>query len=199
VHIAIIGKGKVGSALGARLASAGHEVAYGSRTPEDHTGSVSQTDAVQGAELVIIAIPGTAVLSTLEGIGEDVLADRIVLDVSAAFTPDLALAYPNDSVARRVQARFPRARVVKSLNTMNVSIMVDPLASLSQATVFVSGENQDAKAAVKGLLADLGWTTESILDLGGVASATATEHAAPLFFATYTALQTMRFNIAITR
>jgi 8-hydroxy-5-deazaflavin:NADPH oxidoreductase len=199
VHIAIIGTGKVGSALGARLASAGHEVAYGSRIPQDHAGSVSQTQAVQGAELVITAIPGTAVLPTLEGIGEDVLADRIVLDMSAALTPEMALAYPNDSVAQRVQARFPRARVVKSLNTMNVSIMIDPLASLPQATVFVSGDDEDAKAAVKGLLADLGWTTESILDLGGVASATATEHAAPLFFATYAALQTMRFNITIVR
>ncbi|GAA2736964.1 NADPH-dependent F420 reductase [Actinocorallia aurantiaca] len=199
MNIAIIGKGKVGSALGARLASAGHKVVYGSRAPEDHAGTVSQAESVQGAEVVVTAVPGTAVVPTLEAIGEDVLADRIVLDVSAAFTPDMALAYPNDSVARRVQARFPRARVVKSLNTMNYTIMVDPLASLSQATVFVSGDSQDAKATVKELLADLGWTTKSILDLGGVESATATEHLAPLFFSTYAALQTMRFNITISR
>jgi predicted dinucleotide-binding enzyme len=199
MRIAVIGAGKVGSALGARLASTGHEVTYGSRSPEDHPGSVGQAEAVASAELIITAIPGTAVLPTLEGIGEDVLADRIVLDPSAALTEDMALAYPNDSVAQRVQARFPRARVVKTLNTMNFSIMIDPLASLSQATVFVSGDDEDAKATVKGLLADLGWTSEHILDLGGVVTATATEHAAPLYFATVMALQTARLNITIAR
>lgn len=199
MNIAIIGKGKVGSALGAKLASAGHKVVYGSRAPKGHAGTISQAEAVQGAEVIITAIPGIAVVPTLEAVGEDVLADRIVLDVSAAFTPDMALAYPNDSVARRVQERFPRARVVKSLNTMNYTIMVDPLASLSQATVFLSGDSQDAKATVKELLADLGWTTESILDLGGVDSAAGTEHLALLFFSTYRALQTMRFNITVSR
>ncbi|MEV5721137.1 NAD(P)-binding domain-containing protein [Amycolatopsis mediterranei] len=199
MRIAIIGTGKVGSALGARLTTAGHDVAYGSRTPGNRPGPVSHTEAVRGAELVITAIPGTDVVPTLEKIGEDLLADRIVLDPSAALTPELALAYPNDSVAQRVQSRFPRARVVKALNTMNFSIMIDPLASLPHATVFVSGDDDNAKRAVKGLLADLGWPTEAILDLGDVSTATATEHAAPLFFATHRALQTLRFAIAIAR
>jgi 8-hydroxy-5-deazaflavin:NADPH oxidoreductase len=199
MRIAVIGRGKVGSALGARFAAAGHEVVYGSRNPDGRIDSVSQREAVQGAEVVITAIPGTSVVSTLEQIGDDVVADRIVLDPSAAFAPDMSLAYPNDSVAQRIQTRFPRARVVKALNTMNFSIMVDPLSSLSQATVFVSGDDEGAKTTVKGLLADLGWTADGVLDLGGVASAIATEHAAPLFFATYRALQTMTFNITIAR
>ncbi|MFD4791088.1 NADPH-dependent F420 reductase [Streptomyces sp. NPDC058459] len=137
MNIAIIGKGKVGSALGAKFTAAGHAVLYGSRTPDDTAGTLDQADAVRAADVIVTAVPGTAVVPTLEAIGEDVLADKVVLDVSAAMTADCALVHPNDSVARQVQARFPRARVVKSLNTMNHSVMVDPLTSLSQATVFV--------------------------------------------------------------
>jgi len=199
MQIAILGTGAVGTALGERLTQAGHDVTIGSRNPGEHAGAVTQTEAVAGAEIVITAIPGTAVLPTLEAIGEDILADRIVLDPSVALNPDMTLAYPNDSVARQVQERFPRVRVVKTLNTMNVSIMIDPLQTLSQATVFVSGDDADAKAIVASLLGDLGWKQDSIFDLGGVATATASEHAAPLFFATFMALQTPAFGISITR
>lgn len=199
MNIAILGTGKVGSALGARLASAGHHVVHGSRTPSAQAGTVSQQDAVAGADVVITAIPGTAVLATLQDIGADVLRDKIVLDPSAAFTPQMTLAYPGDSIAQQVQARFPALRVVKTLNTMNFTIMVDPLASLRQASVFVSGDDSTAKSVVAGLLTDLGWPEESILDLGGVNTALATEHLAPMFFALVGALQTATFNITVSR
>jgi len=120
-----------------------------------------------------------------------------VLDPSAAFTPQMTMAYPGDSVARQVQARSPRARVVKTLNTMNFTIMVDPFASLDNATVFLSGDDSPAKAVVAGLLGDLGWPSHSILDPGGVDTALATEHVAPLFFATVMGLQTAKFNIGL--
>ncbi|MCG8927628.1 NADPH-dependent F420 reductase [Lentzea sp. CC55] len=199
MRIAILGTGKVGSALGTRLASAGHHVVYGSRTRAGEAGTLSPREAVASGEVVVTAIPGTAVLGALEAVGDDVLAGRIVLDPSAALTPQMTMAYPGDSVAQQVQARFPRARVVKTLNTMNFTIMVDPLASLPQATVFVSGDDSAAKTVVTALLGDLGWPESSVLDLGGVHTALATEHAAPLFFATAGALGTAKFAISISR
>jgi hypothetical protein len=199
MKIAILGTGSVGTALGTRLAQAGHQVNYGSRKPAEHQGAVSHREAVESAEVVVTAIPGAAVLSTLEAIGEGALGDRIMLDPSVALTAEMTLAYPNDSLARQIQERFPRARVVNTLNTMNVSVMIDPLASLSQATAFLSGDDADAKATVTALLADLGWPAENVLDLGAVATAVGTEHLAPLFFATYMALQNPAFNIAIIR
>lgn len=199
MNIAVLGAGKVGSTLGARLRSTGHVVVYGSRRPAPGAGTVGQREAVAAAELVITAIPGTAVLTTLELIGEDVLGEKIVLDPSAAFTPQMTMAYPGDSVARQVQTRFPRARVVKALNTMNHAVMVDPLVSLPQATVFVSGDDRAAKSAVTGLLGDLGWPAEAVLDLGDIDTALATEHVAPLFFATVMALRTPTFNITIAQ
>ena len=198
MRIAVLGTGKVGSALGRRLSLADHTVTYGSRTPTGGD-TVSQADAVQDADVVVIALPGTAVLPTLESIGADVLSDRVLLDVSAAFTPEGNIVHPHDSIAEQLQERFPRARVVKTLNTMNYAVMVNPFAGLDRATVFVSGDDATAKNTVSSLLTDLGWTDKSILDLGGVATARATEHAAPLFFATFRALQTMHFNISISR
>jgi 8-hydroxy-5-deazaflavin:NADPH oxidoreductase len=199
MNIAILGTGKVGSALGARLAATGHHVVYGSRKPSADSATVSHQEAVASAAVVITAIPGTAVLPTLEELGENALGTKIVLDPSAAFTPQMAMAYPGDSVAQQVQTRFPQARVVKTLNTMNFSIMVDPLASLPTATVFVSGDDGEAKTMVTGLLIDLGWRPDDILDLGGIDTALATEHVAPLFFATAMALKTPRFNLTVSR
>lgn len=199
MNIAILGTGKVGTALGAKLAIAGHHVVFGSRAPSGGAGTVTQREAVASSDVVITAIPGTAVLATLQDIGRDVLGDKIVLDPSAAFTPQMTMAYPGDSVAQQVQAQFPHARVVKTLNTMNFTIMVDPLASLPQASVFVSGDDTAAKTVVTGLLTDLGWPADSILDLGGVDTALATEHLAPMFFALVRTLQTATFNITVSR
>ncbi|WP_199443795.1 NADPH-dependent F420 reductase [Umezawaea beigongshangensis] len=199
MNIAVLGTGKVGSALGTRLAASGHHVVHGSRTPGGEAGTVGQREAVASADVVVTAVPGTVVLSTLEEIGEDVLGEKIVLDPSAAVTPQLTMAHPGDSVARQVQARFPRARVVKTLNTMNFTIMVDPLASLPRATAFVSGDDDAAKTVVTGLLADLGWPESSVLDLGGIDTALATEHVAPLFFATARALGTVTFALSVSR
>lgn len=197
--IAVLGTGKVGAALGKKLTSAGHHVVYGSRTPSREAGTLAHRDAVASADVVITALPGTDVVATLEAVGADVLGDKVVLDPSAAFTSQMAMAYPGDSVAQQVQARFPRARIVKTLNTMNFAIMVDPMSSLTAATVLVSGDDTAAKTLVRTLLADLGWPDDSILDLGGVETALATEHVAPLFFATVRALGTPKFNLTVSR
>lgn len=199
MNIAILGTGKVGSALGRRLTTSGHEVVYGSRTRAGRPGTMSQRDAVQGAEVVITAVPGTVVLDTLEDVTAEVLGDKVGLDPSAAFTAQMTMAYPGDSVAQQVQARFPRARVVKTLNTMNSTVMVDPLTSLPQATAFVSGDDAEAKAVVTSLLVDMGWSRSDVMDLGGLETALATEHVAPLFFATAEVLGSAVFNITIAR
>ncbi|HEY2564918.1 MAG TPA: NAD(P)-binding domain-containing protein [Acidimicrobiales bacterium] len=199
VNIAILGTGKVSVALGSRLSDAGNKVTIGSRTPEEHPGAVTYAEAVQASELVITAIPGRVLLETLDAIGEDVLGDRIVLDMSVPFAEDMSLAYPNDSVGRLAQAKFPRARVVKSLNTMNVSMMIDPLATLPAATIFVSGDAAEAKAGVVAVLHDLGWTDDCIIDLGGIETAIGTEHFPPLFRVLVQALGTPRFCITVSR
>ena len=57
----------------------------------------------------------------------------------------------------------------------------------------------DAKATVRELLHDLGWSDQDILDLGGVETAVGTEHAFHLFFGVLTALQSPQFTLSVAR
>lgn len=195
MNIGILGTGAVGTALATALTAAGHTVVLGSRTPGE--GSVSHSDAARDADVLITALPGQAVIPTLTEIGADVLTDTVVLDVSNGFTEQFTLAYPNDSVGRQVQEAFPAARVVKSLSTMNVAVMTDPAGTAPGSTVFLSGDDQDAKDTVRTLLGDLGWEPEQVFDLGGIQTAIGPEHYALLFVGTLTALQNPAFNIAV--
>ncbi|MGW2092273.1 NADPH-dependent F420 reductase [Promicromonospora sukumoe] len=201
MRIAILGTGPVGIALGNAFIAAGHDVVYGSRSPEKDglPAPVTTTaTAADSADLILTALPGAAAISTLEAVGDDVLAGKIVLDVSNAVTPEGALAYPNDSVGRLMQERFPDAKVVKSLSTMYHGVMTDPTA-LGATTVYVSGNDEGAKAVVKSLLTDLGWPEAGQLDLGGIETAVGPEHYIPLFFMTLQVVDTPVFNINVVR
>jgi predicted dinucleotide-binding enzyme len=101
-------------------------------------------------------------------------------------------------LAEQIQRAHPKARVVKSLNTLNFALMVDPEATLGEpSTVFVCGDDAEAKAVVAGLLADLGH--RDVLDLGGLASARGTEMWLGLFFRVAGVLETPQFNLRIVR
>jgi predicted dinucleotide-binding enzyme len=200
MKIAILGTGTVGTALATKLLETGHDVTFGVRS--EKTGLVAPAlplaDAVSSADLVINATPGGRSLDILSGIGAEVLADRVLLDVANASDETLSLIYPNDSLARVIQEAFPRLRVVKSLNTFNTSVMTNP-SVIGPSTVFLSGNDDDAKTIVSGLLVDLGWPVDAQLDLGDVATARGPEAYFLLFFATLIKLGSPVFNIAVTR
>ena len=77
------------------------------------------------------------------------------LDFSQGFPPSLFVK-DTDSLAEQIQRAFPDARVVKSLNTMTAAVMVDPgRVGGGDHSVFVSGDDADAKQTVVDLLAEL--------------------------------------------
>ena len=172
--IAVLGKGRVGGALADGLVRAGHQVAVGDSTP----GSAAEAIG-SAAQIVINATPGEDALERLSALREP-LRGKILIDVSNATLPGpeglpAELMYPGSSVAEQLQAALPDTHVVKTLNTMLYSVMAAP-GSLSQPpTVFVSGEDPQAKQVVRALLGDLGWQPEQVMDLGGVQTARATE------------------------
>lgn len=88
--------------------------------------------------------------------------------------------------------------VVKSLNTVAIEVRADPSLAGS-ATVFVSGDDEAAKTEVRGLLHDLGWKDEGIVDLGGVQTARGPENYIVLFFEIIGVLKSPFFNIHIAR
>jgi predicted dinucleotide-binding enzyme len=180
--IAVLGAGRVASGLAIKLAAAGHEVTVGTRTPDvtpewltDPIIHASIPDAAAAADIVINATPGETSLHRLSTLRPE-LAGKTLIDVSNAVErgehglPGV-LSYPNSSLAEKLQEALPGTKVVKTLNTMLFTVMTNPSSLGSPATVFLSGNDADAKQTVARLLNDLGWSTDSILDLGDIRTA----------------------------
>ena len=117
------------------------------------------------------------------------------LDFSKGMPPSLSVVN-TDSLGEQIQRRFPEARVVKTLHTINAYLMVDP-AQLAGGdhTVFVSGDDPGAKGAVTDLLRSFGWT--DIIDLGDITTARGTEMLLPMWLRLFGALQKPVFNFKI--
>ncbi|WP_280365088.1 NADPH-dependent F420 reductase [Nocardia wallacei] len=101
---------------------------------------------------------------------------KILIDIANATVdgPDglpAGLLYPGSSLAEQLQAALPDTHVVKTLNTMLYTVMTAPSILTRAPTVFLSGDDAQAKQVVAGLLTDLGWHQEWITDLGGIETA----------------------------
>lgn len=183
MRIAVLGTGAVGRAVGGRLSELGHEVTIGTRDPGDtqmreeyaewaaeHPGVSTATfaDASAGGELIVNASGGDVSLDILHLAGAENLARKVLLDISNpldhshGFPPRLFVSN-DDSLAETIQRAFRDAKVVKTLNTMNNAVMADPARLGASTTVFVSGDDADAKHAVSELLGELGH--DDVLDL----------------------------------
>lgn len=227
MKIAIIGTGMVGRGLAARLAGLGHDVVIGTRdidvtlarTTPDGMGTppyaqwqqensnvrlVTLPEAGAHGEVVINAANGQNALAALDGIGAEPLAGKVLLDLalpldlSNGLPPTLTISN-TDSLGEQIQRAFPDARVVKSLNSVYYQVMIDPTRVPGAHSIFVAGDDSDAKSIVEGLLAEFGWSTESIIDLGDITGARGVEMYARLFFTLYDAFGTFDFNINVTR
>ena len=200
MKLAILGTGNVAQTLARRLSETGHEVTFGSRDPASKEGLdapvTSLEAAVTGHDVVINATPGSASLEVVAGIGAAAFAGTVLIDVANANTPAFELVYPNSSLGEKLQEALPEAKVVKTMNTAAMTVMTNP-AALPPSSVFVSGDDAGAKATVKSLLAGFGWKDDSIVDLGGIASARGTEHYFLMFAALMQSLRTPNFNIRL--
>jgi 8-hydroxy-5-deazaflavin:NADPH oxidoreductase len=214
MRIAVLGTGVAGRTVAGRLAELGHAVTLGTRDPDStrsrqdweevpDVGLATFADAAHDAELVVNASNGVATLDVLALAGADHLAGTVLLDLanpldfSQGFPPTLTVK-DTDSLAEQVQRAHPEARVVKALNTMNASLMVHP-ESLAEGdhTVFVCGDDEDAKATVTALLAALGHT--DVLDLGALDAARGTEMVLPLWVRLMQRLGTAHFQLKVVR
>jgi 8-hydroxy-5-deazaflavin:NADPH oxidoreductase len=226
MKVAVLGTGIVGRTLAARLAELGHEVTVGTRdveatmarTEPDNMGNppyadwahvhpqvilATFADAAAHGELVVNATSGNASIAALETAGRENLAGKVLLDIanpldsSQGFPPSLFVSN-TDSLAEEIQAAFPEARVVKSLNTMNAFLMADPrqLAD-GEHTVFVSGNDADAKQVVTELLHTFGHT--DVIDLGDLSTARGAESVLPIWIRLWGALGVPMFQFKIVR
>ena len=162
MKVAIIGAGNVGQALSTSFTRAGYDVAVAAEHPEharDVAASVgveaaaSNADAVADADIVVLAVPATA-LESIAAELERNLAGKVVVDVSNRPTPDLA--GPGTSIAEELQDRLPQSRVVKAFNTLFASRQAQPVVGGVPADGFVAADDATAKEQVLEAVSALG-------------------------------------------
>ena len=164
MHIAIVGAGNVGSALGGGWRKSGHQVAYALR---DRAGK--SADKIRGegfevtgmaeaakAEAVVLAVPWGAVADAARSLGP--VAGKILVDATNPLTRELELALGfTDSAAESLARLAPGAHVVKAFNTTGAENMAGAHAFKTRPMMPVAGDDADAKAKVMRLAADLGF------------------------------------------
>ena len=227
MKIAVLGTGVVGQTLAEKLESLGHEVTMGTRDVNKAITSLEKdsfgrpgfgdwhknhsninvatfADAALNGEFIINATNGMGALSALKLAGAENMKNKVLLDVtnpldfSQGMPPSLWVS-STDSLGEQIQRAFPETKVVKSLNTMNAYLMVNPALVPGNHTVFLCGNDVGAKLIIRGLLISFGWKDENIFDLGDIKNARGTEQVVPLWTMILGKLQHPFFNFSIVQ
>ena len=214
MKIGILGTGMVGQAIGTGLVKKGHEVKMGSRdannakakawvgTAGTKASQGTFADAAKFGEIVFNCTGGGVSLEALKQAGEQNLAGKVLVDVanpldfSKGMPPTLSVCNTS-SLGEQIQAAFPNARVVKTLNTLNAQLMMDPSLMPGPHEIFVSGNDAAAKAQITKLLGEVGW--KEIIDLGDITTARGTEMLLPIWIRLMGTFGTPMFNFHLAR
>ena len=227
MNIGVLGTGIVAKTIAGKLGSLGHSVKLGTRDPKatlarsepDMAGGppvrtwlethanvslVPFADAAKHGELVVNALSGDGALAALGLAGAENLAGKILIDISnpldfsKGMPPSLTVSN-TDSLGEQIQRAFPKAKVVKTLNTVNAFLMVDAkLLAGGDHTMVLCGNDDAAKAEVTRILKEwFGW--RDVVDLGDITNARGTEGWVPLWARLYGALKTPMFNMKLVR
>jgi predicted dinucleotide-binding enzyme len=197
-RIGVLGTGNVGQTVATKLTEVGHEVKMGTRSEGTYP------EAAAFGEIVVNATAGAASLEALEAAGSENLAGKTLwdianpLDFSQGMPPTLTVAN-TDSLGEQIQRAHPDANVVKALNTVNASVMVDPAQLGEESVLFVCGNEKSAKGEVIQILETFGWLSGDIIDLGDITAARGMEAYLLLWVRMMGALDTPTFNIKVIR
>ena len=224
---AILGTGIVGRTIAAKLVMLGHKVSMGTRDVDktrnsdepDPYGNISFkdwfrqnntinlktfADAASDAEILFNCTGGGVSLAALELAGENHLSGKTLIDIanpldfSKGMPPSLSIVN-TDSLGEQIQKRFPNLKVVKTLNTMNAYIMVDPTLLKGEHNVFVCGNDTGAITQTKDILKSFGWKNSQIIELGDITNARGTEMLLPIWIRLWQTFGTGEFNFLIQR
>lgn len=190
MKIGIIGSGIVGQVLANAFHQEGHQVQLGTRNTEKEevlkfkaanpaiaTGSFAAT--AEFGELLVLATGGLVTEEAIKLAGAANFSGKTVIDatnpIAAAPPVNGVLQFftgPNESLMERLQAVLPEAKLVKAFNSVGNAFMYKPHFPGGQPTMFIAGNDDDAKKTVSDILTSFGWETE---DMGKAEAARAIE------------------------
>lgn len=192
--VGIIGSGVVGKALAQGFKKYGYDVSIASRSEEKRNELKSELgegiqvkspdSTAKENDIIVFAVKGNQAEQALRGLGADALNSKTVIDA----TNPIADAPPQEGVLvfsseinksnmEKLQEIAPGANFVKAFSCVGSAFMVDPDFE-SKPSMFICGNNQDAKAEVGQILDQFGWEVE---DMGSVEAARAIEPLAMLW------------------
>lgn len=191
MKIGIIGSGAVGQALGLGFASEGHEVTLGTRDPKSAKVQEWVTKTGKGvkagtfeetakfAEIIVFCPLFRAAEDIIKLAGPENFTGKIVIDTTnpIADEPPVngVLKYTTtgrESAGELIQKWLPDSRVVKAFNSIGSAYMYKPKFEEGQPTMFICGNDEDAKQTVAKILEDFGW---DVMDSGSIEASNALE------------------------
>ncbi|HEY3929643.1 MAG TPA: NAD(P)-binding domain-containing protein [Candidatus Koribacter sp.] len=191
MKVGILGSGMVGQTLGAGFLKHGHQVMLGARDPKKpdvqkwvsaNSGATAGTfgDTAAFGEFLVLAIVGSAAAHALELAGLANVAGKTIMDacnpIDDSTPPQQGVLKfftgPNDSLAEKLQRKFPKAHFVKAFNSVGAPRMVNPHYTEGMPTMFYCGDDDGAKAQVAKVITEFGWEA---FDCGGLIAARAIE------------------------
>ena len=214
MKIGVFGTGMVGNAIATKLVQVGHDVRMGSRAAGNEKAAAwvksagarasegSFADAAAFGELLFNCTSGGASLAALQAAGAANLKGKVLVDVSnplAHTAEGMTLSVCNtDSLAEQLQRAFPDLKVVKALNTLTAPLMVNPSLLPGEHDIFISGNDDGAKARVGQFLKEsFGW--KNVVDLGDLSAARGQEMYVIFWVRMFGALKSPMFNIHVVR
>lgn len=192
----IIGSGAVGQTLAKAFFNEGYEVMLGTRNtskpeiaefnnnnPKIQTGTFAATAAF--GDLLVLAVSGDAAETAINEAGIENFKGKTVIDVTNPIAKEApengVLKFVTDinfSLMEKLQQLMPEAKLVKAFNSVGNALMYKPDFGGIKPTMFIAGNDTDAKKTVTDILDLFGWETA---DMGKAESARAIEPLAILW------------------
>ncbi|MCA0047096.1 NAD(P)-binding domain-containing protein [Mesorhizobium sp. B283B1A] len=205
--ISIIGAGGMAAAIGGLAVKAGHAVEIISRHPAKGRALAGQIGAgamagkfaaAPAGDIVILAVPYSAVLDVVKQYGEK-LAGRLLVDITNPIRSDFTgFSTPADSFgAREIAKAAPAdADIVKAFNTLNSDVLAAGPAGNRVLDVFIAGDDARAKARVSAFVESLGLRP---MDTGPLSMARTLEHACMLWLGLMThSVKHTNFSVGVS-
>jgi predicted dinucleotide-binding enzyme len=190
LKIGVLGSGDVGRVLATAFIKEGHTVMLGTRDPlkdqvvkwkRDNSGGLAGTFSETAAfgEIVILATAGSVSLSVIEMAGKENFNNKLVIDTTNPIAPEPPVkgvlkffSSMDHSLMEMIQEKIPAAKLVKAFNSVGNAMMYKPAFGDLKPSMFICGNDADAKKTTTAILDVFGWEVE---DMGPAEAARAIE------------------------